>query len=90
MWGAYPQENKVSDKVSEYSKYLGLCLRGIGFLCFQALPSRQTTIENRTKGNEAQVVKLQGSSSSPRSISIVQLNTLLYLHLRPIKLVVYK
>ena len=33
---------------------------------------------------------LQNNSSSPRSISIVQLNTLLYLHLRPIKLVVYK
>ena len=30
------------------------------------------------------------SSSSFRSISIGQLNTLLYLHLRPIKLVVYK
>ena len=30
------------------------------------------------------------SSSSPRSISIAQLNTLLCLHLRPIKLVVYK
>ena len=30
------------------------------------------------------------SSSSPRSISIGQLNTLLCLHLRPIKLVVYK
>ena len=29
-------------------------------------------------------------SSSPRSISIGQLNTLLYLHLRPIKLVVCK
>ena len=33
---------------------------------------------------------LQNNSSSPRSISIVQLNTLLCLHLRPIKLVVYK
>ena len=30
------------------------------------------------------------SSSSPRSISIGQLNTLPHLHLRPIKLVVYK
>ena len=30
------------------------------------------------------------SSSSPRSISIAQLNTLLHLHLRPIKLVVYE
>ena len=30
------------------------------------------------------------SSSSPRSISIGQLNTLLYLHLRPINLVVYE
>ena len=35
-------------------------------------------------------LKLQGSSSSPRSISIVQLNALLHLHPRPIKLVVYK
>ena len=33
---------------------------------------------------------LQNNSSSPRSISIVQLNTLLCVHLRPIKLVVYK
>ena len=36
------------------------------------------------KGNEEQ------GSSSPRSISIGQLNTLLCVHLRPIKLVVYK
>ena len=52
-------------------------------------------IKNRTKGwNEsAQVVYLevlQNNSSSPRSISISQLNTLLCLHLWPIKLVVYK
>ena len=45
--------------------------------------------------NEAQEIykllgMLQNNSSSPRSISIVQLNTLLCLHLRPIKLVVYK
>ena len=33
---------------------------------------------------------MQNSSSSPRSISIGQLNTLLCLHPRPIKLVVYE
>ena len=51
-------------------------------------------IENRTKGETKHFAKrsllLQNNSSSPRSISIVQLNTLLCLHLRPIKLVVYK
>ena len=36
------------------------------------------------------VLNLQGCSSSPRAISIAQLNTLLCLHLRPINLVVYK
>ena len=35
-------------------------------------------------------LNLQGCSSSPRAISIAQLNTLLCLHLRPINLVVYK
>ena len=34
--------------------------------------------------------KPEQRSSSPRSISIGQLNTLLHLHLRPIKLIVYK
>ena len=55
-------------------------------------------IKNRINyfGNEAQIfcalnsISLQNSSSSPRSISIGQLNTLLCLHLRPINLVVYE
>ena len=55
---------------------------------------KKTFIENRTKGNmcrkETQVILSWTWSSSPRSISIDQLNTLLCLHLRPIKLVVYK
>ena len=49
-------------------------------------------LKNRIK-NETQVIALldlQGCSSSPRAISIAQLNTLLCLHLRPINLVVYK
>ena len=40
--------------------------------------------------DELQTVHKALRSSSPRSISIGQLNTLLCLHLRPIKLVVYK
>ena len=40
--------------------------------------------------NSSNCVNLNQSSSSPRSISIGQLNTLLCLHLRPIKLVVCK
>ena len=36
------------------------------------------------------VLESQGCGSSPRAISIAQLNTLLCLHLRPIKLVVCK
>ena len=49
----------------------------------------RNSIENRiSKGN--QEVKFTENSSSHRSISIVQLNTLLCLHPRPIKLVVYK
>ena len=56
-------------------------------------------IENRTKqvkkrklnqlfSNRWTLYFMQNSSSSPRSISIGQLNTLLYLHLRPINLLV--
>ena len=56
------------------------------------------TYEERTKeteqiGSEARNEAQLGTekySSSPRSISIGQLNTLLCLHLRPIKLVVCK
>ena len=40
--------------------------------------------------NEAKQLGTEKYSSSPRSISIGQLNTLLCLHLRPIKLVVCK
>ena len=46
--------------------------------------------ETKLKKSAAWVLFLQNNSSSPRSISIVQLNTLPCLHLRPIKLVVYK
>ena len=56
----------------------------------------QIPIENRIKGKKRSSSKLclncffQNRCSSPRSISIGQLNTLPCLHLRPIKLVVYK
>ena len=90
----FPQlwETSLSGRtLPEYSKYLKGAFEVSVVSLLSRLPSQQMHIENRTKGNEAQVVlKLQGSSSSPRSISIVQLNTLLHLHPRPIKLVVYK
>ena len=48
-------------------------------------------IKRRLKTNRRKQLKeSKKCSSSPRSISIGQLNTLPYLHLRPIKLVVYK
>ena len=57
----------------------------------------KVSIKNRTKEETRRSSKAnskrcfkQNNSSSPRSISIVQLNTLLCVHLRPIKLVVYK
>ena len=55
----------------------------------------QLRTENRIRNiwNEMKFIsnaELQVSSSSPRSISITQLNTLLCLHPWPIKLVVYK
>ena len=54
---------------------------------------KECTLKNRIK-NETQVIfaylNSQGCGSSPRAISIAQLNTLLCLHLRPIKLVVCK
>ena len=46
-------------------------------------------ISSETKLNQS-LLETAKSSSSPRSISIAQLNTLLHLHLRPIKLVVYE
>ena len=50
--------------------------------------TQRMCIKNRiSKTSES---KRSLNSSSPRSISIGQLNTLLCLHLRPIKLVVYK
>ena len=53
-----------------------------------------TLTENRTKirwvRKETQEINCELNSSSPRSISIGQLNTLPCLHLRPIKLVVCK
>ena len=58
------------------------------------------SIENRIKETKTQNIlefkvsvnthKRTIGSSSPRSISIAQLNALLHLHLRPIKLIVYK
>ena len=55
-------------------------------ICF--LHTQRMCIKNRiSKTSES---KRSLNSSSPRSISIGQLNTLLCLHLRPIKLVVYK
>ena len=54
-------------------------------------PCGKAGIENRIKGrNRNGSEELRRSSSSPRSISIAQLSTLLRLHLRPIKLVVSK
>ena len=65
------------------------------------LPVR-TTPHNNKKGmhiekpnkerdsSNLRVLESQGCGSSPRAISIAQLNTLLCLHLRPIKLVVCK
>ena len=48
-------------------------------------------IKNRTEGDETKLKRsYEQWCSSPRPISIGQLNTLLHLHLRPIKLVVYK
>ncbi len=50
-------------------------------------------IKNRIKGWKMKAQRkrtAKESSSSPRSISIAQLNALLRLHLRPINLVVYK
>ena len=73
-----------------------LCVKSTDYIILM----KKTFIENRTKRNmcrkklkycwfELNKQSLFGSSS-PRSISIDQLNTLLYLHIRPIKLVVYK
>ena len=73
-------------------------------LAFGLLPEKrsrrsiQVFMENRTKeeAKEDQGMKrilnveIKDNSSSPRSISITQLNTLLCLHLWPIKLVVCK
>ena len=47
-------------------------------------------MRNEAQGKISELVVEQNNSTSYRSISIVQLNTLLCLHLRPIKLVVYK
>ena len=47
-------------------------------------------IREETKKLEHLLCRTARSSSSPRSISIGQLNTLLHLHLRPINLVVYE
>ena len=52
-----------------------------------AAPSFMMSIENRIKQIET---RNRLKSSSPRTFSIGQLNTLLCLHLRPIKLVVCK
>ena len=60
-------------------------------LCFGHACSQKTEQREKRDVCEAKLfAAVQNNSSSPRSISIVQLNTLLCLHLRPIKLVVYK
>ena len=58
------------------------------FLILQCRLKNRITTKNSS--NLCVYLNLQGCSSSPRTISIAKLNTLLYLHLRPIKLVVYK
>ena len=52
----------------------------------------KTEERDKDSENETQVIFCEPElySSSPRSISIGQLNTLLCVHLRPIKLIVYK
>ena len=61
---------------------------------FRHLKCSQKTEQLRNEWSSSKCVLsvevMQNNSSSPRSISIVQLNTLLCVHLRPIKLVVYK
>ena len=52
-------------------------------------PNKAKISRNRTQVI-SKIVNLKLNSSSPRSISIGQLNTLLCVHLRPIKLVVCK
>ena len=70
-----------------------LCVKNTNFFLSVML------IENRIKVDDEEDTKLKyfncklqlrTNSSSPRSISIGQLNTLLCVHLRPIKLVVYE
>ncbi len=62
-----------------------------GLLLYQI--KKECSLKNRTKERTQElyaILNMQGCSSSPRTISIAKLNTLLCLHLRPIKLVVYK
>ena len=66
-------------------------------ICRTAYMKSKMLIKNRINQKRSSrkcanllLLSFQDNSSSPRSISIVQLNTLLCLHLRPIKLVVYK
>ena len=63
-----------------------------GTQIFKILPDKEE--RKKSEGREREEKKLKQAEptkgSSPRSISIGQLNTLLYLHLRPIKLVVCK
>ena len=66
-----------------------LCVRNTDLWTIRPQKTEQSHFEWR---NKTQVIKivLNHKSSSPRSISIGQLNTLLCVHLRPIKLVVCK
>ena len=76
--------------------------RNMGFVCLP-LPSKKDlqrghkkegigkcTWKTEQSQKRTQILRTAKSSSSPRSISIVQLNTLLCLHPRPINLVVYE
>ena len=79
-----PQITKLHPQSGAFvNKYTIVCIRR---KCSQKTEER----EKRDVNAKRSIELLQNNSSSPRSISIVQLNTLLCLHLRPIKLVVYK
>ena len=67
-----------------------LCVKNTDLMNICSLKTEQSVIDEFE--SETQVIKIvmNFKSSSPRSISIGQLNTLLCVHLRPIKLVVCK
>ena len=69
-------------------------LRSVVFFLSLRKSQRDLTIPENRAGGEEEPQQFENenckSSSSPRSISIGQLNALLRVHLRPIKLVVYE